>query len=427
MSRGRRPQQRLVAFCVTATMLVAMLFATIAYAENPSSAQSAQLADQLVQDIEQATITYQDATAAVDNLADQIAQNESHASEIEQALPAQRELAAKSIKQLYLLQQSSPDILGLIFSADDFNEFITALEYVDAIHDHNTTQVTALQSMHNDLAQTRATLTMEFDAAKQKQSEALRALDTIRTSLATLQQQAASTTTSDATDDAQQQPASSALQEAQEIVSTLPEPVAQAVRTPSEPEAQVQESKPEDNKTEEKDAEQKPAESEGEAPAEQKPADPEPQAPAEQEPAPAEPQTPVVEAPVVPIEGQNTNTEVDSWAARIDAYLSSYGAPLAGHGATFAQAAAEYGVDPRISPAISIIESGGGKVCFLPHNCWGWGTASWPDWDSAIRGHISGFASIYGSTLTREGAVAYASMDEWEMWYNLLQAEMASI
>lgn len=411
-------------------MLVAMLFATIAYAENPSSAQSAQLADQLVQDIEQATITYQDATAAVDNLADQIAQNESHASEIEQALPAQRELAAKSIKQLYLLQQSSPDILGLIFSADDFNEFITALEYVDAIHDHNTTQVTALQSMHNDLAQTRATLTMEFDAAKQKQSEALRALDTIRTSLAALQQQSASTT-SDATSDDQQQPASSALQEAQEIVSTLPEPVAQAVSTPSEPETQVQESKPEDNKTEEKDDEQKPTEQEDKTPAEQKPTEPESPEPAEQEqkqePTPTEPQAPAAQTPSAPQEEPSTNSEVDSWAARIDAYLSSYGAPLAGHGATFAQAAAEYGVDPRISPAISIIESGGGKVCFLPHNCWGWGTASWPDWDSAIRGHISGFASIYGSTLTREGAVAYASMDEWEMWYNLLQAEMASI
>lgn len=415
MSRRRRFWQRIVATCAATPLLVAILFVAAAYAESPVPTSS-QDAAQLVAQIEQATQAYQDATNTVEDLASQIAQSESHATEIEQALPAQRDLAAKSIKQLYLFQQSSPGILDMLLSANDFNEFLTALEYLDAIHDHNTTQVTTLQGMHDDLVQTRATLTMELDAAKQKQSEALKALDTIRVSLNSLQQSAAQQSNNDTA----QQDTSSALQDAQKIVATLPEPVAQAVSAPAIEPSQQQEDKPQSNKEEEQgqtNPEPEPQQAVEQKPEEQKP---------EEQPAPVEPETPTAETPSAPQE-QAQDPNVASWAARIDAYLSSYGAPLAGHGATFAQAAADYGVDPRLSPAIAIIESGGGKVCFLPHNCWGWGSASWPDWDSAIRGHISGFASIYGSTLSPEGAKAYASMDEWEMWYSLLQSEMASI
>jgi hypothetical protein len=93
----------------------------------------------------------------------------------------------------------------------------------------------------------------------------------------------------------------------------------------------------------------------------------------------------------------------------------------------FAQAAAEYGVDPRISPAISCVESGKGVVCFLPHNAWGWGSYSWPDWETAIRGHVSGFASGYGSTITLEGARIYASNDIYREWYTTVLSEMSSI
>lgn len=45
---------------------------------------------------------------------------------------------------------------------------------------------------------------------------------------------------------------------------------------------------------------------------------------------------------------------VAEWAPRIDAYLA--GSPLEGQGATFANAAWKYGVDPRFSPAISNTE-----------------------------------------------------------------------
>ena len=62
---------------------------------------------------------------------------------------------------------------------------------------------------------------------------------------------------------------------------------------------------------------------------------------------------------------------VQEWTQRIDAYLA--GSNLAGHGCDFAQAAWDYGVDPRWSPAISNTESGKGAHCFLPYNACGVG------------------------------------------------------
>ena len=119
-----------------------------------------------------------------------------------------------------------------------------------------------------------------------------------------------------------------------------------------------------------------------------------------------------------------TSAEIDEWAARIDAYLE--GSPLAGHGATFAKAAALYGVDPRLSPAISCIESSKGSICFLPHNAWGWGSSSWSDWDSAIVSHVQGLASGYDGTLTLEGAMRYCP-PSYQEWYSSVAAEMNSI
>lgn len=381
-----------VRICATAAMLTVMLPIGFALAEDPST-QSQKQADQLAQEIEQSTKTYQDATAAVDDIAAQIAESEERIAELEQDLPAQRENAAASIKQLYIFQQTSPDLLELMFSADDFDDFITALQYMTVIHDHNAIQVNALQAMHDDLTQSKALLSAELDAAKEKQDEAIMALDGIRSSLSDLRMQSRAQKKSDKNSDAQA--TSDALQRAEQAVATLPESVAEAVSQPTERELQQIER--------EQAEEQAAAERLEVARAQDSP------------------------EPLLLEEDPETNEEIDSWASRIDAYLSSYGAPMAGYGDVFARAAAEYGVDPRIAPAIAVIESGGGKVCFKPHNAWGWGTTGWSSWDEAIKEYISGFSRLYGPTLTREGAKAYASIDTWETWYNLLHSEMASI
>ncbi|MGI6105761.1 MAG: CMP-2-keto-3-deoxyoctulosonic acid synthetase [Raoultibacter sp.] len=119
------------------------------------------------------------------------------------------------------------------------------------------------------------------------------------------------------------------------------------------------------------------------------------------------------------------DTFVNHWSSRIDAYLGS--SPLGGHGAAFAEAAWKYGIDPRISPAISNTESSKGSVCFLPYNAWGWGQSSWSSWDQAIDAHVSGLVKGgYGPMITYSGAQRYCPPN-YDHWYKSTTSEMARI
>ncbi|WP_211236185.1 CMP-2-keto-3-deoxyoctulosonic acid synthetase [Parvibacter caecicola] len=115
---------------------------------------------------------------------------------------------------------------------------------------------------------------------------------------------------------------------------------------------------------------------------------------------------------------------IEEWGSRIDDYLS--GTTLAGYGETFAAAAWEYGVDPRWSPAISNTESGNGKVCFLPHNAWGWGSSSWGNWTDAIYSHVRGLANGYGFTISYSFAGKYCPPFT-DHWYNNTLSQMKLI
>ena len=109
---------------------------------------------------------------------------------------------------------------------------------------------------------------------------------------------------------------------------------------------------------------------------------------------------------------------VTTWTNRINSYLS--GTELAGYGETFAQAAWEYGIDPRWSPAISNTESTNGAHCFLPHNAWGWGQSSWATWDQAIWAHVAGLAAHYGYSITYSFAYKYCPPNYNNWFYNTL-------
>ena len=112
---------------------------------------------------------------------------------------------------------------------------------------------------------------------------------------------------------------------------------------------------------------------------------------------------------------------VQEWTERIDAYLA--GSALAGYGCDFAQAAWDYGEDPRWSPAISNTESGKGSHCFLPYNAWGWGASIWFNWTDAIYGHVKGLADGYGYSITYAAASAYCPPNT-DNWYNNTLGEM---
>ena len=113
------------------------------------------------------------------------------------------------------------------------------------------------------------------------------------------------------------------------------------------------------------------------------------------------------------------------WTARIDAYLA--GSPLAGYGATFAEAAWNNGVDPRWSPAISNTESTKGANLFRPYNAWGWmGTTTWGSWEESINAHIAGLASGYGYSITVANAQKYCPPTYMD-WYNKTISQMMMI
>lgn len=121
----------------------------------------------------------------------------------------------------------------------------------------------------------------------------------------------------------------------------------------------------------------------------------------------------------------NHDEFVSHWTARIDAYLS--GSRLAGQGASFAEAAWKYGVDPRLSPAISNTESSKGAICFLPYNAWGWGQSSWNSWEQAINAHVMGLANAgYGPMITYEGAQRYCPPN-YANWYKNTLLQMSFI
>ena len=115
---------------------------------------------------------------------------------------------------------------------------------------------------------------------------------------------------------------------------------------------------------------------------------------------------------------------VNEWGGRIDNYLS--GSPLGGQGRVFAEAAWDYGVDPRWSPAISNTESSKGRYCFRSYNAWGWGNISWGSWDEAIRAHVRGLANGYGYTISMEAARKYCPPNA-EHWYYATAAQMNMI
>ncbi len=340
--------------------------------------------DDLVNRVEQATAEYRAAEEEVERIEEQIAQNEEKTADIQARLPEQRAKTAASIRNLYKFQQNSPGLLDLLLSAESFNDFISTIRYIDTIHERNTNEVQALVSLERELTQTQLALSADRDVAVQKQEDARVALEQARATKQEAQKRANATVASEAT-------------RRGEVLAAVQETINKGT-----------------SKTAGSSSSQTDGESGEEATITTKSGN------TTKVELPSEP-----ELDTNPIVENTTNSEVSDWAARIDAYLA--GTALEGHGAAFAQAAADYGVDPRVSPAISCIESGKGEVCFLPHNAWGWGSASWDDWDSAIRDHVEGYAKTYGSTVTLEGAEMYSGEDIYPEWYSLVLSEMDNI
>ena len=375
-------------------LAVAVSGATVATVV-PTIARADSISD-LTQRIEESGTAYDEAAKRVEELQAKIDANEQRISELEAELPEKKEAAAESIRTLYKMQQTGGGILELLLSADDFNDVITTARYLDTISTKNNEAVQDLVSATSELDQTRSALASE---KAQADSDAKSAQDAMNEAISARQQLV----------EEQQKKAAEEAAAAQAAV--------EAAKAKAAEEAAA------------KAAEEAASAASASAAADSSAASDSSTTFTTQSGTEATVEVPSAET-VTTVTTTDTGladskTEfVNKWQPRIDAYLA--GSPLAGYGKTFAEAAWTYGVDPRLSPAISCVESSKGAVCFKSHNAWGWGSSSWDDWDSAIRDHVKGLATTYGGQLTVSGAQMYCP-PTWEDWYSSVLSEMNSI
>ncbi|WP_206214715.1 MULTISPECIES: hypothetical protein [unclassified Adlercreutzia] len=333
-------------------------------------------ADAAQQAIEESARIYDEATAHVAELEQQIADNESSISAIEEQLPAQRERSGAALGELYKIQREGSSLVDLILSAESFQTFLTSVDFLGRVYGTHMGEVEKLLAMTSELDAQKDALATAFEQAQEEEARAAQALAEAQ----------------EARERAQREAQARAEEEA---------------RAAAEAQAKADAEKAAAEEQAAKDVASSANGSAGSASA--------PSA------APG---------PVAPPTNDNADWSsdktsfVNSWAGRINAYLA--GSPLAGQGATFAEAAWNYGVDPRFSPAISFVESSKGANCFRPYNAWGWGSVSWNSWEEAIDAHVRGLARGYGYTLSEAGAKKYCPPN-WQHWYNTVAAEMNKI
>ncbi len=93
--------------------------------------------------------------------------------------------------------------------------------------------------------------------------------------------------------------------------------------------------------------------------------------------------------------------------AAVKSFFNKYNAPLAANAEDFVRAADLYGIDYRLLPAISMVESTGGKKLFRAYNPFGWGRSGYSSFKEAIYDVARGMARYYKAGLTRPESIAY--------------------
>ncbi len=105
------------------------------------------------------------------------------------------------------------------------------------------------------------------------------------------------------------------------------------------------------------------------------------------------------------------------WINRIDRYLAA--TPLSGNGRIFYLSAVDAGIEPRLMPAIAMIESGGGRANanannFFGRKAVGGGWASWPTKEAAIHNQGQYIAKMWGHATNPYEMKGYATSPVWK-------------
>ncbi len=116
------------------------------------------------------------------------------------------------------------------------------------------------------------------------------------------------------------------------------------------------------------------------------------------------------------------------WIGRIDQYLAR--TPLQGEGRTFYMAAVDAGIEPRLMPAIAMIESGGGRANANRNNFFGrkavsGGWAAWSSREEAINNEARYIAKMWGRVASPYEMRGYAIPGG--PWMSKISREMGRI
>ena len=400
----------LFSFLLSFALVAASAFPLAAFADDsvqetsslgsdPTAALTDEM-DELTAQIEATGTALNEANARVSEIEARIAENEEQLSTLYNQIPTQLQRSADAVRELYKMQHQSTSLIELLLNADNFADFIVNFQYVTHIQQRHLDTVAKLREMKQQLDDTQAQLAQDRADALVEQASAQEALAAAQAARQEAQRRAQ--------EEAERQAAAEAARlEAERRAAAEAE---RAAQEEADRKAQEEGGNEPADETEEgngSDAEIPDAPVDSTGPSEETPDD-------------------TVSGPGSDGADWSTDKEafVSTWAPRIDAFMA--GSPMAGTGTIFAEAAWDYGVDPRFSPAIANTESSRGAACFLPYHAWGWGSASWGSWDEAIRAHVAGLAAGYGYTITEAGAQKYCPPN-WQEWYNRTSAAMALI
>lgn len=349
--------------------------ATCAWAEGESSAELQQQADDAEAVVREKVAAYNEALAKVQDLDARVQKSQADIDDITARLPQMRGRAARSLRELYKMDQDSTGLVGLLLCSEDFESFVANLRYMDGVTRYNTQQVRELVDAQDQLETAKATLEVQRQQAADESDAADQALAEAQQAAADLQAAA------DAARAAEQ--AASAAAAGSAVGAQSPQAAIAATNAAAR-QAGVELSSDEDGQ------------------------------------------------PTYDVSDEDARAAfVQKWAPRLDAYLA--GRPLAGQGATFAEAAWDNCIDPRWSAATSVIESGGGAACFAPYNAYGWlGRGGFESWEQGVREHAAYLRSLYGSSFTPTAAAVYllgdpSAVSEASDYYLQVVEEIARI
>ena len=382
----------LVAVALTAATLCAFLPGA-AQADMPATGSDPVIdgvPSELQQRVEETAWAYSEAVAAREELELQVADCEARIAEIEAQIPGAQERAADAIYTQYRYSQNSNGLIELILSAEDYNQFIATLTYLDNVTLHTSNALDELVALTEQLEAEKAALAEALAAAQVQEEAAEIAMAEAIAAREEAQRRAAEEAARQAAAAAAAAQAAADAEAAANAAGSEGSDTAGGEVSDGAGSTETGGSSGDDGYVEDTGG--------------------------------GSDDSYVEEPPTVV--WTERDAFIAEWGPRIDSFL--YGFPLYGYGSVFAAAAWDYGVDPRWSPAISFVESTCGKYCFRSYNAWGWGNISWSSWEEAIYAHVGGLSRGYGYTITYEAACKYCPPNA-DYWYATVSAKMAQI